>query len=137
MNNKPGRDLALALLGLGMLGSGLFLFLKSIELVISQYAGFGLLGNRFPSSGIGVFFIPMILGVILWVLFPKSIWPKVLFWLGIVGMILYIVSLFRIHYRGNLLDAVVQILLFFIGGALAFKKLVMEDPNRGKDNDNN
>ena len=87
MNNKPGRDLALALLGLGMLGSGLFLFFKSIELVISQYAGFGLLGNRFPSSGIGVFFIPMILGVILWVLFPKSIWPKVLFWLGIVGMI--------------------------------------------------
>ena len=36
MNNKPGRDLALALLGLGMLGSGLFLFFKSIELVISQ-----------------------------------------------------------------------------------------------------
>ena len=133
MNNKPGKDLALALLGLGMLGCGLFLFFKSIKLVISQYAGFGLLGDRFPQSGIGVFFIPMIIGVILWVLFPKNIWPKVLFWVSIVAMILYVVSLFRIHYAGTLLDAVVQILLFFIGGALSFKKLVMEDPNRGKD----
>lgn len=133
MNNKPGKDLALALLGLGMLGCGLFLFFKSIELWVDQYAGFGFLGNRFPSSGIGIFFIPMILGVVLWVLFPKSIWPKVLFWVSIVAMILYVVSLFRIKYRGDLLTAVVQILLFFIGGALSFKKLVMEDPNRGKD----
>ena len=133
MNNKPGKDLALALLGLGMLGCGLFLFFKSIELWVDQYAGFGFFGNRFPSSGIGIFFIPMILGVVLWVLFPKNIWPKVLFWVAIVAMILYVVSLFRIKYRGDLLTAVVQILLFFIGGALSFKKLVMEDPNRGKD----
>ena len=133
MNNKPGKDLALALLGLGMLGCGLFLFFKSIKLVISPYAGFGFFGDRFPQSGIGVFFIPMIIGVILWVLFPKNIWPKILFWVSIVAMILYVVSLFRISYNGNLLDAVVQILLFFIGGALSFKKLVMEDPNRGKD----
>ena len=131
MDNKPGKDLALALLGLGMLGCGLALFFRSIELVISPYAGFGLFGNRFPSSGIGVFFIPMILGVVLWVLFPKSIWPKFLFWVSIVGMILYIVSLFRLTYHGDLFTAVVQILLFFIGGALAFKKLVMDDPNRG------
>lgn len=137
MNNKPGRDFALALLGLGMLGCGLFLFFKSITLRIDQYAGFGLLGNRFPSSGIGVFFIPMIIGVVLWVLFPKNMWPKVLFWVSIVAMILYIVSLFRLNYVGTLLDAVVQILLFFIGGALSFKKLVMEDPNRGnKDKEN-
>ena len=127
--NKTGKDLALALLGLGMLGCGLFLFFKSIELTISQYAGFGLLGNRFPQSGIGVFFIPMILGVILWVLFPDNIWPKVLFWVAIVAMILYVVSLFRISYRSELMSAVAQILLFFVGGALAFKKLVME----GKD----
>lgn len=133
MNNKPGKDLALALLGIGMLGCGIFLFFKSIELWVDQYAGFGFLGNRFPSSGIGVFFIPMIIGVVLWVLFPKNIWPKVLFWVAIVAMILYVVSLFRIRYRGDLLTAVVQILLFFIGGALSFKKLVMEDPNRGED----
>ena len=137
MNNKPGRDLALALLGLGMLGCGLFLFFKSIELYIHEYAGFGLIDGKFPASGIGVFFIPMIIGVVLWVLFPKNMWPKIIFWVSIVAMILYIVSLFRLRYRGTLLDAVVQILLFFIGGALSFKKLVMEDPNRGnKDKEN-
>ena len=44
MNNKAGKDLALALLGIGMLGAGLYLFFKSIGLEIAEYAGFGLLG---------------------------------------------------------------------------------------------
>ena len=131
MNNKPGRDLGLALLGLGMLGCGLFLFFRSFTVVIENYAGFGLLGNRFPSNGVGVFFIPMVIGVVLWVLFPKNIWPKILFWVSIVAMVLYMVSLLRLRYTGNFLDVIVQVLLIFIGGALAFKKLVMDDPNRG------
>ena len=46
--NKTGKDLALALLGLGMLGCGLFLFFKSIELTISQYAGFGMKNTPIP-----------------------------------------------------------------------------------------
>ena len=131
MNNKPGKDLALLMLGLGMLGCGLVLFFKSVGLHIDRYAGFGLLGTRYTTSGIGILFIPMIIGIVLWVLFPKNMWPKILFWLSIVAMILYVVSMFRIDYHANLFDAVTQILLVFIGGALSFKKLVMDDPNRG------
>lgn len=134
MNNKPGKDLALALLGIGMLGCGLFLFFGSIEIKIGP-AFWGFFGNGLTSRGIGIFFIPMILGVILWVLYPKNMWPKVLFWVSIVGMIIYIISLFtpRLRDRTSLLEVIIYILLIFIGGALSFKKLVMEDPNRGKD----
>ena len=131
MENKPGKDLALALLGLGMLGCGLVLFFKSITVYASDYAGFGLLGNRYPVSGIGVLFIPLILGVVLWVLFPKSIWPKILFWISVVAMLLYVISLLRIRFTSNMLTTVIYVMLVFIGGALAFKKLVMDDPNRG------
>ena len=132
MNNKPGRDLALALLGLGMLGCGLVLFFKNIYVYASDYAGFGLLGTRYPVSGIGVLFIPLILGVVLWVLFPKNICPKILFWVSIVAMLLYVISLLRVKLTSNMLTVVIYVMLIFIGGALAFKKLVMDDPNRGK-----
>lgn len=137
MNNKPGRDLALLVLGLGMLGCGLVLFFKSIHVYASDYAGFGLLGDRFAASGIGVLFIPLILAVVLWVLFPKNIWPKILFWVTIVAMVLYVISLIRVSFRSNMLTTVMYVMLIFIGGALSFKKLVMDDPKRGKDKDNN
>lgn len=131
--NKAGKDLALALLGLGMLGVGLFLFFGNIEIKIGP-AFWGYFGNGWTSKGIGIFFIPMILGIILWVLYPNSMWPKVIFWVSIVGMILYVISLFTPQLkRGiSLLEIIVQILLIFIGGALAFKKLVMEDKS-GRD----
>ena len=76
----------------------------------------------------------MILGIILWVLYPKSMWPKVIFWVSIVGMILYVISLFTPNLKRNisLLEIIIQILLIFIGGALSFKKLVMEDKS-GRD----
>ena len=134
MNNKPGKDLALTLLGLGMLGCGLFMFLGCIEVKMG-YAFWGMFDGRFTSRGIGIFFIPMILGVILWVLFPKNMWPKVLFWVSLVGMIIYVISLFTPHLKRNttLLEVIIYVLLIFIGGALSFKKLIMEDPKRGRD----
>lgn len=130
--NKAGKDLGLALLGLGMLGVGLFLFFKNLTITTERVALYGLFGDNFTSRGVGIFFIPMILGVILWVFYPKNIWPKVLFWVSIVSMILYVISLYRIDYnRQDSLTVIIQILLIFIGGALSFKKLVME--KSGKD----
>lgn len=132
MGNKPGKEFALLILGLGMLGSGLVLFFTRAQVYMASYVYWGAFGNMGFN---GIMFIPFILGIILWVIFPKNIWPKILTWVSVVSIILAIISMLRFGFRSSAFELFIYIILIFVGGALAFKVLVIDDPKRGKKDD--
>jgi len=135
MKNSAGKDFLLLLLGLGMLGSGLVLFFTRVELSTVNYSFWGLVGNR---NITGALFIPLILGIVLWIMFPRNIWPKILTWVSIVAMILCIISSLRFYYRNDAFTTIMLMILIFAGGALTLKKLYIDGRSSKTDaNDNN
>lgn len=129
MGNRPGKEFALLILGLGMLGSGLVLFFTRTSVYTTQFLYWGAFGGIRLN---GVLFLPFILGIILWVIFPKNMWPKILTGVSVVSIIVAIFSMIRFDFRANAFELFMYIILIFVGGALAFKVLVIDDPKRGK-----
>lgn len=127
MENKPGKEFGLLLLGLGMLFGGLALFFLRINVTSGQLY-WGLFGNRGLS---GIIFIPFILGIILMVLFSKSIWPKILTGLGVLAIVLGVISTMTFRFSANMFETITYMILIFVGGALCLKILVIDDPKRG------
>lgn len=133
MNNSSGKNFLLLLLGFGMLGSGIVLFFRQIELYTVNNTFWGLVGDR---NLTGALFIPLILGVVLWVLFSNSIWPKILTWVSVVAIVLSVVSTLRLTFRRtDGFTTIMYLLLIFIGGALVLKKLYIDSPKREKKKD--
>ena len=133
MNNSSGKNFLLLLLGFGMLGSGIVLFFRQIELSTVNNTFWGLVGDR---NLTGALFIPLILGVVLWVLFSNSIWPKILTWVSVVAIVLSVVSTLRLTFRRtDGFTTIMYLLLIFIGGALVLKKLYLDSPKREKKKD--
>lgn len=130
MKNSAGKNFLLLLLGLGMLGAGLVLFFSQVQLRTVGYSFWGFVGNR---NITGVLFIPLILGIVLWVLFSKSIWPKILTWVSVVAMILCVISSLRFEFHADGFTTIMYIILIFVGGALTLKKLYIDSPNRNSD----
>lgn len=127
MENKPGKEFGLLLLGLGMLFGGLALFFLRINVTSGQLY-WGLFGNRGLS---GIIFIPFILGIILMVLFSKNIWPKILTGLGVLAIVLGVISTMTFRFSANMFETITYMILIFVGGALCLKILVIDDPKRG------
>ena len=127
MENKPGKEFGLLILGLGMLFGGLALFFLRINVTSGQLY-WGLFGNRGLS---GIIFIPFILGIILMVLFSKSIWPKILTGLGVLAIVLGVISTMTFRFSANMFETITYMILIFVGGALCLKILVIDDPKRG------
>ena len=135
MKNRAGKDFAMLLIGLGMLGAGLVLFFRNVYVYTtdSLFWGFG----SMRVGGLGLLFVPLILAIVLWVIYPKSIWPKILAGVTVVALIVGIISMIRFSLRNDLLNLVIQIILIFAGGALTLKVLVIDDPKRkNKSSDN-
>ena len=133
MNNSSGKNFLLLLLGFGMLGSGIVLFFRQIELYTVNNTFWGLVGDR---NLTGALFIPLILGVVLWVLFTNSIWPKILTWVSVVAIVLSVVSTLRLTFRRtDGFTTIMYLLLIFIGVALVLKKLYIDSPKREKKKD--
>lgn len=128
-NNNAGKNFLLLLVGLGMLGSGLVLFFSQVQLRTVGYSFWGFVGNR---NVTGVLFIPLILGIVLWVLFSKSIWPKILTWVSVVAMILSVISSLRFEFHADGFTTIMYVILIFVGGALTLKKLYIDSPKRNK-----
>lgn len=128
MEKKSGKEFGLLLLGLGMLFGGLALFFLRIN-VYSRPLYWGLFGNRGLT---GIIFLPFILGLVLMVMFSKSIWPKILTGLGVLAIVLGVISTMGFSFSANMFETVMYMILIFIGGALCLKILVIDDPNRGK-----
>ena len=132
MNNSSGKNFLLLLVGFGMLGSGLVLFFRQLELITVKYSFWGLVGER---NLTGALFIPLILGVVLWVLFTNSIWPKILTWVSVVAIVLSVISTLELRFRrADGFTTVMYLLLIFIGGALVLKKMYLDSPKRSKKN---
>lgn len=129
MEKKNGKEFGLLLLGLGMLFGGLGLFFLRIE-VSSRPLLWGLFGSGARMSGL--IFIPFILGLVLMVMFSKSIWPRILTGLGVLFIVLSVISTMGFYYRGSMFETVMYIIMIFLGGALCLKILIIDDPNRGK-----
>lgn len=123
MKNSAGKDFLLLLVGLGMLGSGLVLFLKTVSLYTVSYSYWGMIGNR---NAIGALFIPFILGIVLWVMFSDNIWPKILTWVSVIAIVLAIISSLRFDFRSDAFTTIMYIILIFVGGALTLKKLYID-----------
>lgn len=133
-NNNAGKNFLLLLLGLGMLGGGLVLFFSQVQLRTVGYSFWGFIGNR---NVTGVLFIPLILGIVLWILFSKSIWPKILTWVSVVAMILCVISSLRFEFHADGFTTIMYIILIFGGGALTLKKLYIDSPGRGRNKEDN
>ncbi|MBQ9700210.1 MAG: hypothetical protein IJV71_06260 [Lachnospiraceae bacterium] len=134
MKNNAGRDLVMLLLGIGMFGAGLVLFFMNVRVWTVNYSFWGVMGGF---NATGVLFIPIILGIILWIMFPKSIWPKLLTWVGVIAMVLCIISSLRFGMNGNAFTILVYVVLIFGGGALTLKKLYIDGPRKNDTTDEN
>ncbi len=129
MEKKNGKEFGLLLFGLGMLFGGLVLFFLRIE-VSSRPLLWGLFGSGARLSGL--IFIPFIFGLVLMVMFSKSIWPRILTGLGVLFIVLSVISTMDFYYRGSMFETIMYIIMIFLGGALCLKILIIDDPNRGK-----
>lgn len=123
-----GRELTLLLLGMGMVVGGLFLLFNKLH-VSSTWGGnitfFGTMGKGVPS---GLIIIPLIISVVLMVIFPKKIWPKVLGGLSVLIIILAVIESVKITYQGStFFEFLMIMLLIFIGGALCIRILFNTD----------
>lgn len=125
MKNNAGRDLVMLLLGIGMFGVGLVLFFMNVRVWTVNYSFWGAMGSF---NATGVLFIPIILGIVLWIMFSKSIWPKILTWTGVIAMVVCIISSLRFGFNGNAFSILMYIVLIFGGGALTLKKLYIDAP---------
>lgn len=126
--NSPGKDLALLILGMVMVVGGLFLLFNQLD-VSSTWGGnitfFGMFGSGVPS---GLIVIPLIIGVVLMVIFPKRIWPRIVSGLAVLIIILAIIDSVRITYRSTSFFVFLMIiLLIFIGAALCLRILLGTD----------
>lgn len=125
MKNNAGRELMLLLLGMGMVVGGLFLLFNQLE-VRTSWGGnvtfFGMLGKGVPS---GLIIIPLIIGVFLMVVFPKSIWPKILSALSVLIIILAVIDSVNIVFKStSFFVFIMMIMLIFIGAGLCLRTLL-------------
>ena len=133
MKNNAGRDLLMLLLGIGMFGCGLVLFFMSVKVWTVNYSFWGFMGSF---NATGVLFIPIILGIVLWIMFTKSIWPKILTWVSVVAMIICVISSLRVRYNYDAFSTIMMVILIFVGGALTLKKLYIDSPRRSSKDKN-
>ena len=128
-SNSGGKNFLLLLLGIGMLAVGLVIFFSGVTVTTGHQSFWGFFGNM---NVTGVLFIPLILGIVLWVLFSKSIWPKILTWVSVIAMVMSVLTSLRFTYYNNAFATIMYIILIFVGGALTLKKLYIDSPKRAK-----
>ena len=130
--NEAGKQLLLLLLGILMCGAGLYLFSKNVMVSAprfgNMYSSWGIFGSRGIPGGMVV--IPLIIGIVVWVIFPKSFAGKLISMLGTLFIILGVVSSVELDYRRtSLYEFILMLILIFGGGALALGVLFMLFPD--------
>ncbi len=133
--NKPGRDLQLLLLGLGMLVGGLYLLFANVSVSTNYYSvgrtGFFGMISRVPS---GMIIIPFIIGIVLIVIFPKNIIPKIVTGLGLLVIVLGIIASVDIRFQAkSLFEFLMMVILIFVGAALCLRILLSDKYNKKND----
>ncbi len=126
--NKTGRDLQSLLLGLAMLVGGLFLLFTNIRVGTNYYSlgrtGFFGMISRVPS---GMMIIPFIIGIVLIVIYPNKLIPKIVTGLGLLIIVLGIIASVKIEYiPSSFFDFLLMIVLIFVGAALCLRILLSD-----------
>jgi protein-S-isoprenylcysteine O-methyltransferase Ste14 len=133
--NSAGKQLLLLLLGILMCCGGLYLFSTHIRVdtgfnFSGMYRSFGIFGSRGIPGGLVV--IPLILGIVIWVIFPKSFAGKLVTILGALFIVFGVISSVELRWiPSTLYEMVLMLVLIFGGGALALRILFI--PDLGKD----
>lgn len=133
--NSAGKQLLLLLLGILMCGSGLFLFANKVVVGTPVLSGFygnwGLFGGRGISGGMII--IPLIIGIVVWVIFPRSFAGKLITMLGTLFIVFGIISTISLTMNHiTLYELILMLILIFGGGALALRILFVPDLGEGK-----
>lgn len=128
--NSAGRQLLLLLLGILMCCGGLYLFSKQVAVETvrfnNMYGSWGLFGSKGIPGGMVV--IPLIIGVVVWVIFPRSFAGKLITILGGLFIILGVISSIELRFqRASLYELILMLVLIFGGGALALRILFTPD----------
>lgn len=139
--NSAGKQLLLLLLGILMCCGGLYIF--STHVIVrngfsfnGMYRGIGLFGARGIPGGLVV--IPLILGIVIWVIFPRSFAGKLVTILGTLFIIIGVISSVNLEWKtSTLYEMVLMLVLIFGGGALALRILFMPDLGKDKPNKKN
>ena len=126
-NSSLGKDLILLLIGIGMCAGGLFLFANNVTVSsfsMTRVGYWGALGGRTLPGGLVV--LPLILGIILWIVLPKAFIGKIITILGGLFIILGVMSSVKLTFNSSsLFDYILMLILIFGGGALALRKLLV------------
>ncbi|NLL67618.1 MAG: 2-keto-3-deoxygluconate permease [Clostridiaceae bacterium] len=138
--NSAGKQLLLLFLGILMCCGGLFLFSRQVDVKVYEFGNMYGHWGLFSGKGIpgGMVVIPLIIGIVVWVIFPKSFAGKLITILGGLFIILGIISSVNLVFRKTTLyEFILMIVLIFGGGALALRILFMPDVNVEKDKKKN
>lgn len=124
--NSAGKQLILLLVGIVMCAAGLFLFSRQVS--VTPFSGgfsyFGMFGDRKLPGGMIV--MPLIIGIALWIILPKSFIGKIVTGLGALFIVLGVVSSLNLVYeRTSLYELILMLVLIFGGAALALRILLM------------
>lgn len=129
--NSAGKQLLLLLVGILMCGGGLFLFAQHVRVISPMrlsgfYGNWGLFGGRGLSGG--MILIPLILGIVIWVMFPDNFAGKLVTMLAVLIIVFGIISTIELRLDPiSLYELVIMLILIFGGGALALRILFVPD----------
>lgn len=133
--NSAGKELLLLLMGIGMCVGGIYLLFQQVTVesfTFSQGIGYwGVFGNdkTIPS---GLIVIPLIIGIMLWIILPRTFIGKLFTGLGALIIILGIISSVHLRFRrASLFEFVMMLILIFGGAALSFRIMLAPSSTDG------
>lgn len=134
MEDKQGKEMLEFIGGIVMCIAGLLLFCNRVTVTsgwgMGRISFWGLLGNGVPS---GMIVIPLIIGIVIMFVIPRSIVGKIVTAAGALIIIVSIIESTRLIFIGaNLFEYILMLVLIF-GGAALVLKVAMFGPasNRG------
>lgn len=105
------------LIGLIMLGAGLFWIFQSVYVTSSFHIG----GLTAPN---GTIIIPLLIGIVMLFLMERKIYGIIIIAIGIVIILISIITSVRLFYHGgNLINHTMMFGLTAVGGGLVLKNL--------------
>lgn len=123
---SAGKQLLLLLLGMLLCGAGIYMFLQYIVVEPPRFGhmfgNWGLFGGRGIPGGMVV--VPLIIGVIIWVVLPDNFLGKFISIIGMIVIILGVVSSVELRWKGTSgYEFILVLVMIFGGGALALRIL--------------
>ncbi len=111
------------LVGLILLGAGLFWIFQSVSVSTSYGYGylFGIGGVHIPG---GTVIIPLLIGILMLFLMEKKIYGWIVIAIGVAIILLSLIMSVRLHFRGgSLFNYIMMFSLTLVGGGLVLKNL--------------